>query len=194
MESEKCSPAGNRPLVNRPFRAGRTARDLPQAFALAEVLVALSIVAIGFLGAFATAVQAGRMASAAEEDALVSSGLEQRIDQLRLLEWQELTNGTGITTKVWTARPEPTTGMTITQETLTLSPWDVVAAQTLQATWSGASAPVVTFGAGAQNLSNANAVKAVATLTWTGRRSSRTQTRSLVSVISRGGISKSDLP
>ena len=163
-------------------------------FALVETLVAVAIMAIGFLGAFATAVQAGKMASAAEEDALASSGLEQRIDQLRLLEWPELTDGTGITAKVWTARPEATVGMNVTEETLTLSPWDVVAAKTLQGTWTGVSAPVISFTAGAQNLSAANAVRAVATVTWTGRRTARTHTRSLVSVISRGGISKSDLP
>lgn len=164
------------------------------AFTLVETLVAVSIVAIGFLGAFATAVQAGKMASSAEEDACVSSGLEQRIDQLRLLAWPELTDGTGITAKVWTARPEPTTGMTVAQETLTISPWDVAAAKTLSATWNGTSSPTVSFGAGAQNLSAASAVKVIATLTWTGRRSGRSQTRSLVSVISRGGISKSVLP
>ncbi|MGB8166832.1 MAG: hypothetical protein WCF18_05035 [Chthoniobacteraceae bacterium] len=156
--------------------------------------MALAIIATGFLGAFATAVHAGRMASAAEEDALVTSGLEQRIEELRLLEWPELTNGTGITTKVWTARPQPMTGITVSEETLTLSPWDVAGAKTLQGTWTGASARVITFTAGAQNLSSASAVRVVATLTWVGRRTQRAQTRSLVTVISRGGISKSDLP
>jgi hypothetical protein len=170
-------------------RFGQTA-----AFSLVETLVAVAMVAIGFLGAFATAVHAGKMVSAADEDALVCSGVEQRIDQLRLLAWPELTDGTGITAKVWTARPEPTAGMTVTQETLTISPWDVAAAKTLTATWNGTSSPTVSFGAGAQNLSDASAVKVVTTLTWTGRRSARSQTRSLVTVISRGGISKSDLP
>jgi Tfp pilus assembly protein PilV len=163
------------------------------AFTLVEVLIAASVVAVGFLGAFATAVHAGKLASASEEDALASSGLDQRVDQLRLLEWTELTDGTGITGKVWTARPLPTAGITVTQETITLSPWDVATAKTLTATWNGVASPTVSFGAGAQNLSDASAVRAVATLTWTGRRSTRPQTRSLVTVISRGGISKSDL-
>jgi type II secretory pathway pseudopilin PulG len=169
-------------------------RRCSDAFALTEALVAVAVVAIGFLGAFATAVHAGKLASAAEEEALVVSSLEQRIEQLRLLEWPALTDGTGITGTVWTARPEPAAGLSVTQETLTISPWDVAAAKTLQATWIGASSPTVSFGAGAQNLSDASAVRVVATLTWTGRRSTRIQTRSLVSVISRGGISKSDLP
>lgn len=165
-----------------------------RAFSLIETMVAVSMVAIGFLGAFATAVHAGKMVSAADEDALASCGLEQRIDQLRLLDWPGLTDGTGITTKVWTARPEPDAGMTITQETLVVLPWDVVAAKTLTATWNGVSSPVVSFDAAAQPLSDASAVKVVATVTWTGRRSMRPQTRSLVAVISRGGISKSALP
>jgi len=165
-----------------------------RAFALAEVLVAVSIVSIGFLGAFATAMQAGRLASAAEDEGLVPTALEQRIDQLRLLTWPALTDGTGITSQVWTARPLPTSDLAITQETLTLYPWDVAAAKTLTATWDGTSSPTVSFDANAQPLSDARSVKVVATLTWTSRRTLRPQTRSLVTVISRGGISKSDLP
>jgi prepilin-type N-terminal cleavage/methylation domain-containing protein len=164
------------------------------AFTLIEVLVALAIVAIGFLGTFGMIMQSGKLVSAAEEDALVCSGLEQRIDQLRELEWPELTDGTGVTGKVWTARPEALAGITVSQEALTISPYDVATAKTLQATWVGTSSPSVSFTAGAKNLSAANAVKVIATLTWTGRRSVRPQTRSLVTVISRGGVSKSDAP
>lgn len=158
-----------------------------------EVIIALGIVAVGFLGAFATVLQGGRMISAAEEEALVCSGLEQRMDQLRALTWPELTDGTGVTTKVWIARPESMAEIAVSDETLTIAPYDLVTAKTLQASWTGTSSPTVNFTAGTEELSAASAVKAVATLTWTGRRSSRPQTRSLVTVISRGGISKSDL-
>lgn len=168
------------------------ARRSSGGFTLIEIIVAISIVASGFLGAFAMVLQAGRLVSAAEEEALVSSGLEQRVDQLRALEWEELTDGSGITGKVWTARPEATTGCTVFLETITLSAYDVPTAKTLQATWQ-ASKVAGTVGTGPE-LNTAGAVKAVTTLTWTGRRSSRLQTRSLVTVISRGGLSKSDLP
>jgi Tfp pilus assembly protein PilV len=162
-------------------------------FSLVELVVAAGLVAIGFLGAFAMVLQGGRMVSAAEEDALVCSGLEQRMDELRTLSWPELTDGAGVTAKVWTARPESVAGIAVSQETLTISAYDVATAKTLQGTWNGASSPSVTFTAAAQDLSTASAVKVIATLTWTGRRSSRSQTRSLVTVISRGGISKSEL-
>ena len=162
-------------------------------FTLLEIVVATAILAIGFLGLFATVLSAGKMVSAAEEDGLVTSGLEQRIDELRLLDWPELTDGTGITAKVWTARPEALAGLTVSQETLTLSPCDVAGAQTLNATWNGGAAPTTSFTTGTA-LGEAGAVQAVATLTWTGRRSQKAQTRSLVTVISRGGISKSVRP
>ena len=165
----------------------------PDAFTLVEVAVAMAIVVIGFLGLFATILQAGKLASTAEEEALVSSGLEQRIDQLRLLEWLELTTGAQITTKVWTARPEALAGITVTQERLVISPLGVSGTQTLSATWNGSASPTTTVTGGTA-LSGASAVQAVATLTWTGRRSNRAQTRALVTVISRGGISKSDRP
>lgn len=156
-----------------------------------EVVVAVAIVAVGFLGLFATVLQAGKLVSAAEEEALVESGLEQRVDQLRLLQWPELTDATGIIAKVWTARPEALAGVTVSQETLTLSPCDAPGTQTLQAMWNGTSSATTTFSAGTA-LSGASAVKVVASLTWTGRRSTRSQTRNLITVISRGGISKSD--
>ena len=114
-----------------------------------EILIALGMVAVGFLGAFATVLHAERMTAAAEEDALISSGIDQRIDQLRTLQWDELTDGSGITTKVWTARPETVAGIPVTQETLTISAYDIANAKTLQAVWNGTSTPTATMtGAG----------------------------------------------
>jgi Tfp pilus assembly protein PilV len=181
------------PRSASPMRAARR-RGNTAAFTLVEVIVAVGIVAIGFLGAFAMILQSGRLVSAAEEDALVSSGIEQRMDQLRELSWPTLTDGTGITGTVWTARPLTMSGITVTQETITISAWDLNNAKTLNATWTGTGTPTATLSAGAVDLSTASAVKVVASLTWTGRRSSNPQTRNLVTVISRGGISKSALP
>jgi len=159
-----------------------------------EVVMALAVVAIGLLGAFAMVWQSGKLISSAEEDALGSTGLEQRMDQLRELSWEELTDGTGLTAKIWTARPETMAGIDVTQETMSISPWDLPTARTSQGTWDGNSIPTTSFTAGADSLGDAGAVKVVATLTWTGRQTGRPQTRSLVTIVSRGGISKSELP
>ena len=164
-----------------------------RAFTLVEVVIAVALIAVAFAGLYGTVQQANRLASAAEEDALAESALEQRMDQLRLLEWPNLTSPTGITAGIYTARPMAVSGMNITQETLAISSVDTPAAQTLSATWSGTSAPTASYGAGTALIS-ANALKVVATLSWIDRRSAKTQTRSLVSVISRAGISKSDRP
>ncbi len=186
VSSSKSNPSPIRAhgLAPRVFRRS-------EGFTLVEVIAAVAVVAIGFLGLFAIVLQAGKLVSAAEEEALVASGLDQRVDQLRLLEWPELTDGAGIIAKVWTARPEALAGVTVSQETLTLSPCDTPDIQTLQAVWNGTSSPTTTFSGGTP-LSGASAVKVVASLTWTGRRSMRPQSRNLITVISRGGISKSD--
>ncbi len=173
--------------------AARTLRS-QSGFTLLETLVATAIVAIGFLGSLATVSQAGRLASAAEEDALASSALDQRMDQLRLLEWDEITSTAGVTTNIWIARPSAMAGITVAQETIAISAYDVVGAKILDGTWDDGSGPAATLGGGGPDLSTAGAVKIVATITWAGRRWGRQQTRAIVSVISRGGISKSDLP
>jgi prepilin-type N-terminal cleavage/methylation domain-containing protein len=171
----------------------RRLRVTRAGFTLLEVSIAGAILAVGFLGAFATILQTGKMVSASEEEALVMSGLEQRLDQLRLLEWPVLTDGTGITSAVWTARPAATAGIVVSQETFAISPCDVPGAYSLNAVWDGAFAPVIGFSAGTP-LAEAGAVKAVATITWTAQRTNRQFTRSLITVISRGGISRSDRP
>ena len=155
--------------------------------------MAVAIIAVAFAGLFGTIRQANKLASAAEEDALAECALEQRMDQLRSLEWPELTSPTGITSRIFTARPSAVSGVRVSRETLTISSVDIPGAQTLSATWNGTSAPTASYGTGT-TLMAAKAVKVIATLTWIENRSSRSQTRSLVTVISRGGISKSDRP
>jgi prepilin-type N-terminal cleavage/methylation domain-containing protein len=167
-------------------------------FTLAEVVIAVGIISIGFLGSFAMVLQSGKQASAAEESSLVCTGLEQQMDLLRTLSWTALTTGTGITGTVWSAQPPAISGVPVTHETITITPYSQANTQTLTATWNVPSAPTVTLapavGGTTQALSTATAVQVVATMTWTGRRSGRKMTQSLVTVISEGGISASVLP
>jgi prepilin-type N-terminal cleavage/methylation domain-containing protein len=173
--------------------AGGRIRGSRRAFTLVEVVLAVGILAVAFVGLFGTIRQANKLVAAAEDGALVECALEQRMDQLRALEWPELTTAAGLKTKIFVARPDAVSGYPVTGETLTISPVDVPDAQTLTATWTGTSTPTATVSAGT-TLTAAKAVKVVATLTWTERRLDKSQTRSLMTVISRGGISKSDRP
>lgn len=155
--------------------------------------MAVAILTVAFVGLFGTIRQANKLASGAEDDALAECALEQRVDQLRCLEWPDLTTESGLKTKIFNARPKAVSGMRIIQETVSLSPVDLPAAQTISATWTANGAPTSSATPGTALIS-AKAVKAVATLTWMEKRMGKAQTRSLVTVISRGGISKSDRP
>ncbi|HEX8371158.1 MAG TPA: prepilin-type N-terminal cleavage/methylation domain-containing protein [Chthoniobacterales bacterium] len=161
---------------------------------LLEVLIGIGVLSLGFLGALSMVVQSGKLASAAEEDGLASSALEQRMDQMRTLSWSSLTDGTGIRTTVWTARPLSMTGITVTQETMTVSSYNLTNAQVLTATWNGTSTSSANLSTATNALNSSSAVKVVATLTWTARRTARSQTRSLVTVISKGGVSEKPTP
>ena len=160
-------------------------------FTIVEVVIAVGVIAVGFLGSFAMVLQCGKQASAAEESSLVCSGLEEQIDLLRSLSWTALTTGTGITATVWNAQPTAISGITPTQETITISPYNQANTQTLTATWNIPSGPTTAMSGGPLALSTAPAVTVVATITWTGRRTGRRMTQSLVTVISNGGISAS---
>ena len=160
-------------------------------FTLVEMMVAVALVSIGFLGAYAMVLRGGSLVAAAEEEGLVCSGLEQRLDQLRELAWPALTDGTGLTGTVLTSRPASLSGLRLSDETITITGYGSTT-KTLTGTW-GTGAATTTFGSGTADLSTASAVKVVATVTWAGRRSSKTQSRSLVTIISKGGISKSEL-
>ena len=120
------------------------------------------------------------------------------MDLLRSLSWTALTNGTGVTATVWSAQPAVISGLPVTQETMTISPYHQANTQTLTATWNIPGAPTAVLapaaGGGTQALSTATAVQVVATITWTGRRSNRQMTQSLVTVIAEGGISASTPP
>lgn len=168
-------------------------RKAKAAFTLAEVVIAVGIVSIGFMGAYGMVLRSGKQAAAAEESSLVCSGLEQQMDLLRTLTWNSLTDGTGVTGTVWSAQAASLTGVTVTQETIVITAYDVANAQTLTATWNTGSAPSATLApaTGSPALSTAKAVKVVATITWTGRRSGRSMSQSMITVIAKGGISAS---
>ena len=130
---------------------------------------------------------------------MVCTSLEQQMDLLRTLPWSTLTTGTGVTGTVWNAQPAALSGMTVTQETITLSAYPTSATtQTLTGTWNVPGTPTATLapavGGATVALSTATAVQVVATITWTGRRSGRSMTQSLVTVIAKGGISASTYP
>ena len=83
----------NSPVQSKNFCLSRRVRSACAAgFTLFEVVIATAILTIAFVGLFGTVMHAQKLAFSAEEDALVESGLEQRIDQLRLLEWPDLTS------------------------------------------------------------------------------------------------------
>jgi prepilin-type N-terminal cleavage/methylation domain-containing protein len=168
-------------------------------FTLVEVLIAVSVIAIGFLGSFAMVMVSGKQASAAEESSLVSTALEQQIDLLRTLNWTPLTNGTGITSTVWNAQAPSLANMNITQETITISAYGQANTQTCSATWNlpgSPSTPVLAPAVGGSTvaLSTASAVQVVATITWTGRRSGKSTSQTLMTIIAEGGLSNSALP
>ena len=193
-------PAGSQPTLapSAGMRVARRASMLAGGFTLAEVMIAVGIIAVGFLGSFAMVLQSGKQASAAEESSLVSTTSEQAIDLLRTLNWTALTTGTGITSTVWNASQPSLTGLNVTNQTITISAYGLANAQTLTATKNAAGTITVTLapvvGGATVALSTATAVTVTSSITWTGRRSGRSMTQKLTTIISQGGISASELP
>jgi type II secretory pathway pseudopilin PulG len=154
------------------------------AFTLVEILLALAILTLGFVGALATISQSIRMVADAEEEMRVVAGLDQRIDEIRSLSWTQLTGGTGVVSRLNT-RSAPLVNFNVTRETLTVTAYNQTGVRGIRVIRVGTSAPTLTLLPGATSLNNATAIRIEAEIVWTGGRAARSQTRSFVTVLAR---------
>jgi hypothetical protein len=161
-------------------------------FSIPEAVIAIGIGALAVAGGMAINQEQLRMVKSTRESNGASLALEERVEQLRLASWRQITNSDYLKATYFSGKPKsskPLAGMT---EHVTITAFPNAAACTpleVERNPDG-STRILQSGSG---LSDQRLAKVDVGLTWTGK-DGRRRTRELATVISNAGISRMNLP
>ena len=185
------------PLQALPVRARRSRRD---GFTVVEAAVAGAIIILFLTSLFALNSTVMRILGASRETASASQSLQQRVEQVRLANWSQITDVNWVQSTLLATQTDASVNLPGLQETITVtsyvspssSPADITAMPAPAAftvNRSATGAVTVTSGAGTTaGMASQQMVQIDLTLTWPGW--SRQRTRALTTLVSRWGISK----
>ena len=185
------------PLQALPVRARRNRRD---GFTVVEAAVAGAIIILFLTSLFALNSTAMRILGSARETASASQSLQQRVEQIRLANWPQITDVNWVQSTLLAAQTDASVNLPGLQETITVtsytspssSPADLTALPeyaTFTVNRSATGAVTVTSGAGTTAaMASQQMVQIDLTITWPGWNHPRT--RALTTLVSRWGISK----
>lgn len=157
---------------------------------LVEVLTAIGISAICLGSVFAINGSAMTELKMSREAASASQVLQQRIETLRIGNWQEMTdpNCTWLTANAFTVTTGDGSALLKNEtETLTLEPYGSSTTGSMVLTKGGTPTPQNTLSS---PLLSENAVKVTWVLTFTGAPGDRAVSRRTVAILAKGGVAK----
>src|SRR5258708_5138598 len=124
-----------------PHTSRRSSRRSVAAFSLVENLLACSIVALGLAGTFTVNGQTMPVFRMAKDEACASQVLQQRVENLRIANWQRISDPTWIRDHLLNVSADGSGTLNGLTETITVSPYNGAgAANTFTRTASGAVA------------------------------------------------------
>src|SRR3954470_23282477 len=109
------------------LRASATTR-LPKrlascaGFSLVENMLACMVIAIGLAGTYTLNSQTMSTLRMAKDEASASQVLQQRVEQMRIANWQRISSPTWLATGVLNAPADGSAGLTALNETVTITP------------------------------------------------------------------------
>ena len=155
-------------------------------FSLVESMCAIAISAL-FLGSvFALNISSMGAIRCSKESVSASQALQQRIESLRIANWQQITTVSWIKANILNADAQGTEPLKNLQETLTLVPYGSNSVGNTKLTRSGGTTTVVNT----TPLITENAIKVIWTLDYTGAPNSRAVSRQIVAIVAKGGVAK----
>ena len=157
-----------------------------QGTTLTEATVA-AFVAILILGAlFTINLSSMKSIRTAREATSASQILQQRVEAMRIANWQQVTNADWVKNNLLNSNANGSEGLNSMSETLTLSPYGTNGG-TMQLVRSGGATQIVSQNA---DLLKEMAMKVVWTVAYNGGMNGRTTTRQAVAVLAKGGVAK----
>jgi len=160
--------------------------SIASGFTLVESMVAVALTAM-FLGSvFTMSVSSMDAIRCAKEYTAAGQVLEQRIESLRIANWQEVTSADWVAANILNTDAPGAAPLKNLSETLTLVPYGSTTLGNTTLARSGGNTTIVN----SIPLLTENAVKVVWTLNFTGAPNNRAVTRQIVTILAQGGVAK----
>lgn len=157
------------------------------AFTLLESVVACAVIAVGLAGTYAVNGQCMNVLRMAKDEASASQVLQQRVEHLRIGNWQRVTSPTWIATNILNASADGSVKLNNLVETVSVVPYPITGTDnpnTFRRDNSG-----VTSGSNVSFLSQ-NALVITWRAEWNGLPNGKKHTREIVTVLGKGGVAK----
>ena len=157
-------------------------------FSLVEGSIAVGISVLFLSSVFTMNISAVDSIRGSKESVAASQVLQQRIESLRIANWQEITTASWLAANSLNTSAAGSDVLKNLSETLTLEPYGSANVGNTQLVRNSSGiVSIVTQNAG---LLTENAIKAIWTVDYTGAPNNRPVTRQIVAILAKGGVAK----
>lgn len=161
-------------------------------FSIAETVVAMGVGAMAVAGGMSLTQQELALVKSARESNGASLALEERVEQLRLANWRQITDSAYIQQQYFAVKPKSAPALGGFSESITIAAFPDSAACTALKMERSASGEIRMLSNGA-GLSGQRLAKINVKTTWLGK-GNRNRTREFATIISNAGITRMSLP
>jgi len=158
-----------------------------QAFSLIETTVAATIAALFLTSLFTMNMATMDTIRCAKESIAASQVLQQRMESMRIANWQEVTDASWLRDNLLNTAVAGSTPLKNLVETLTLVAYGSTTIGNTQLTRSGTTVHIVSQN---PSLLAENAVKIIWTINYSGAPNNRANSRQIVAILAKGGVAK----
>ena len=162
-------------------------RSATRGFTLIETTIATALAALFLSSLFTMNVASMDTIRCAKESVSASQALQQRVESMRIANWQEITDADWISANLLNANAPGSDQLKNLSETLTLVPYGSSTVGNTQLVRTGNATTIVSRNAA---LLTENAIKVIWTVNYTGAPNNRATSRLIVAILAKGGVAK----
>ncbi len=165
----------------------RLRTSICSGFTLVESMIAAAISVLFLSSVFVMNISSMDTIRCAKESVAASQLLQQRIESLRIANWQEITSATWLAANTLSANAAGTDALKNLSETLMLVPYGSATVGNTTLTRTSGGTTIVS-----QNpaLLSESAIKVIWTADYTGAPGNRAVSRQIVAILAKGGVAK----
>jgi type II secretory pathway pseudopilin PulG len=156
-------------------------------FSLIESTIAAAISALFLSSVFTLNISTMETIRCAKEGVSASQVLQQRIESLRIANWQQITDANWIAANLLNADALGSAPLKNLSETLSLIPYGSTSIGNTQLTRTPTGTTIVNRN---PNLLTENAIKVIWTVNYTGAPNDHAVSRQIVAILAKGGVAK----